>query len=138
MPVSMDEEVYADEKKEEGDEHPERSMSMAADKMYSKEHEAAPFDEKPSSESPSAVADVAESNSHVKPRTALSSSKAEMGGDGKDDDDYPSDEDPDPAAARCLSPLPFDSHEDPSSLMELPENILSLPISPCGPNDGEI
>lgn len=133
MPVSMDEEVYADEKKEEGDERPERSMST----MYSKEQEAAPFDEKPSSESPSAVADVAESNSQVKPRTALSSSKGK-GEDGTDNDDYPSDEDPDPAAARCLSPLPFDSHEDPCSLMELPENILSLPISPCGPNDGEI
>lgn len=34
----------------------------------------------------------------------------------------------------AMSPLPFD-REDPSTLMALPGNILSLPISPCGPND---
>jgi hypothetical protein len=33
-----------------------------------------------------------------------------------------------------MSPIPFD-REDPVSLMDLPENLLSLPISPCGPND---
>lgn len=132
----MDEEHYADEKKEEADELPERNMSME-DTTFAKEQDAAPFDEKPSSESPSAVADVAESNSAVKKPSALSPSKIKEEGDGGENENYPSDEDPDPAA-RCFSPLPFDSHEDPSSLMELPENILSLPISPCGPNDGEI
>eukprot|EP00980_Cylindrotheca_fusiformis_P021481 scaffold8353_cov138-Cylindrotheca_fusiformis.AAC.12 len=33
-----------------------------------------------------------------------------------------------------MSPIPFD-REDPTTLMELPENILTLPISACGPND---
>ena len=33
-----------------------------------------------------------------------------------------------------MSPLPFD-REDPTTLMELPENIMHLPISPCGPKD---
>jgi hypothetical protein len=33
-----------------------------------------------------------------------------------------------------MSPIPFD-HEDPTTLMELPENILKIPISPCGPHD---
>ena len=41
------------------------------------------------------------------------------------DDDYPSDEDP----------IPFDQREDPLSLMDLPANLLSMPISPFGPND---
>eukprot|EP00934_Nitzschia_sp_Nitz4_P008083 Nitzschia sp. Nitz4//scaffold8_size234185//9733//12128//NITZ4_001229-RA/size234185-processed-gene-0.251-mRNA-1//1//CDS//3329559722//8073//frame0 len=34
----------------------------------------------------------------------------------------------------AMSPIPLD-REDPTTLMALPENILSLPISPCGPND---
>jgi hypothetical protein len=33
-----------------------------------------------------------------------------------------------------ISPISFD-REDPTTLMELPENILMLPISPFGPND---
>lgn len=33
-----------------------------------------------------------------------------------------------------MSPIPFD-REDPTTLMELPENILTLPISAFGPND---
>ena len=34
----------------------------------------------------------------------------------------------------AMSPIPFD-HEDPATLMELPANILTMPISPCGPHD---
>jgi len=34
----------------------------------------------------------------------------------------------------AMSPIPRD-REDPSTLMELPEDIMTLPISPCGPND---
>lgn len=34
----------------------------------------------------------------------------------------------------AMSPLPFD-HEDPATLMELPENILTMPISSCGLHD---
>lgn len=34
----------------------------------------------------------------------------------------------------AMSPIPMD-REDPATLMELPENIMSLPISPCGPHD---
>jgi hypothetical protein len=95
-------------------------------------NDGAPFDEKPNSSSPAAVADVANSSEVVKENLMLSPSRQ-----GKKDDDYPSDEEQNPADG-SVSPLPFDHHEDPSSLMELPENILSLPISPCGPNDGEI
>lgn len=53
----------------------------------------------------------------------------------RDSQDYPYDED-NPAAYDddCrMSPLPFD--EDPTSLMELPDNLLKLPISPVGPQD---
>jgi hypothetical protein len=34
----------------------------------------------------------------------------------------------------AMSPIPM-GREDPTTLMELPDNLLSLPISPCGPND---
>ncbi|KAG7367074.1 hypothetical protein IV203_029744 [Nitzschia inconspicua] len=34
----------------------------------------------------------------------------------------------------AMSPLAYD-REDPITLMDLPDNLLSLPISPCGPND---
>lgn len=34
----------------------------------------------------------------------------------------------------AMSPLPFDQ-EDPTTLMDLPEDIMTLPISPCGPHD---
>ena len=33
-----------------------------------------------------------------------------------------------------LSPLPFE-REDPTTLMELPDDILHMPISSCGPHD---
>jgi hypothetical protein len=36
-----------------------------------------------------------------------------------------------------MSPIAYD-REDPISLMDLPENLLSLPISPCGPNDDPV
>ena len=35
----------------------------------------------------------------------------------------------------AMSPISMD-RDDPGSLMELPENLLTLPISPCGPHDG--
>jgi hypothetical protein len=34
-----------------------------------------------------------------------------------------------------MSPISQADHEDPTTLMELPENLMSLPISPCGPHD---
>lgn len=37
----------------------------------------------------------------------------------------------------AMSPIPFD-HEDPATLMELPDNILTMPISPCGPHDDPV
>jgi len=57
----------------------------------------------------------------------------------RDNDDFPFDED-DPADdddddAMRMSPLPYDGHEDPMTLLELPENLLKLPISPVGPQD---
>lgn len=35
----------------------------------------------------------------------------------------------------AMSPISMD-RDDPGSLMELPDNLLTLPISPCGPHDG--
>mmetsp|Transcript_23196 Transcript_23196/g.40815 ORF Transcript_23196/g.40815 Transcript_23196/m.40815 type:complete len:697 (+) Transcript_23196:76-2166(+) len=37
----------------------------------------------------------------------------------------------------AMSPIPFD-REDPDTLMDLPDNLLTLPISPCGPNDDPV
>jgi hypothetical protein len=50
----------------------------------------------------------------------------------QDDDDNKSE--PEQVGDIAMSPLPYD-HEDPVSLMDLPANLLCLPISPCGPND---
>ena len=51
------------------------------------------------------------------------------------DDDYPFDEDNPADEYMRMSPLPYDGHEDPTTLMELPDNLLKLPISPVGPQD---
>ena len=34
----------------------------------------------------------------------------------------------------AMSPLPYD-REDPVTLMDLPDDLMTLPISPCGPHD---
>jgi len=34
-----------------------------------------------------------------------------------------------------MSPISQADHEDPSTLMHLPDNLMTLPISPCGPHD---
>jgi len=122
LPIRMDDEKHTDEKKDDD--------QQMVDQEQRKGNAGVPFDEQPSSSSPAAVADVANSSDAAKENLMFSPSRS-----GKRDDGYPSDEDP---ADGSVSPLPFDHHEDPSSLMELPEDILSLPISPCGPNDGEI
>jgi hypothetical protein len=61
--------------------------------------------------------------------------------EGDEDGDTSMADDDDDNSARglrvediAMSPIPFD-HEDPATLMELPENILTMPISPCGPHD---
>ena len=120
-----------DEKKQESDEQDRRENHYA-------QYESSPFIVKISSTSPAGVADVARSNDSAKQdsQRMMSPYNREKDDDNYEDE-YPSDEEQNPSNAR-LSPLPYDQHEDPSSLMELPENILSLPISPCGPNDGEI
>jgi hypothetical protein len=56
-----------------------------------------------------------------------------------DNEDFPFDED-DPAGYVEyddieMSPLPYDGHEDPTTLLELPANLLKIPISPVGPQD---
>lgn len=117
----MDEDRHGDEKKDDD--------TQMADQQNG--NESAPFDEKLSSASPAAVADVASSDDAAKENVMFSPSQR------KKDDSYPFDEEQNPADG-SVSPLPFDHHEDPSSLMDLPDDILSLPISPCGPNDGEI
>jgi len=37
----------------------------------------------------------------------------------------------------AMSPLPYD-REDPVTLLDLPDDILTLPISPCGPHDDPV
>jgi len=117
---------YIDEKKDEiGD----------GIKFFGREHKrrgyAPSLDE--NSSSPAAVADVAISSPEVKHDTRI------LPPDPNKGNNYPSHEEPNPALDDDLvSPLPFDHHEDPTSLMELPANILSLPISPCGPHDGGV
>lgn len=37
----------------------------------------------------------------------------------------------------AMSPIPYD-REDPVTLMDLPDDILALPISPCGPHDDPV
>jgi hypothetical protein len=79
--------------------------------------------------SPSAVADVLRSSAEVMKESFLSLKRI----DDDEYDDYPSDEEPNPAEDDYrFSPLPFDPEANPNSLMALPENILTLPISPCG------
>jgi len=87
-----------------------------------------------SSSSPATVADVAPNSQIVKDELMLSPRTKRT---VRDDEEFPFDESPNPASDGdiSVSPLPFDQREDPSTLMELPDNILSLPISPCGPND---
>ncbi|KAI2490656.1 hypothetical protein MHU86_23899 [Fragilaria crotonensis] len=127
---SMHMEVDVDEKKQDD---PERTRYESYSRYQ--HQQGAPFDEhNQSSASPSAVVDVVKSNDLNKDVSVYMSPSRENE-DYDQCDEYPSDEELDPAGNR-LSPLPFDHHEDPSSLMELPGNILSLPISPCGPHDG--
>ena len=111
------------------------------------------------SNSPAAVVDVTSSQVIVKDEVMMSPIRGKKIRDGNfrnhaechpsndddddDDDDgnndYPSDEDPNPAADDVpVSPLPFDLHDEPSTLMELPTNLLSLPIPPYGPYNGDI
>jgi hypothetical protein len=54
--------------------------------------------------------------------------------DATKDDNDPAAEDNNSVDDIQMSPIPLD-REDPTSLMELPENIMILPISPCGPKD---
>jgi hypothetical protein len=69
-------------------------------------------------------------------------SQGDATGDGTDDDELSQGDASDDGTEGdeplvddiAMSPIPFD-HEDPKTLMELPENLLSLPISPCGPHD---
>lgn len=134
-PMSMEEEVIEEKKDEQGD----KLDSLKDQQERDKEKDcAAPFDEELSSRSPSAVADVATSSSLI--MKEMSSSKRERKKDKEDDDDYPFDEEQNPALDRneVVSPLPFDDQADPASFMALPDNLLSLPISPCGPADDDI
>ena len=124
--VPMEEDHVDEKKDEEGD-----TLKIVNGKHKDKSS-GSPFAEKTNSMSPSAVADVATSSKPVKEESSHRDSTKD------EEDDYPFEEKQNPTYIReTVSPLPFD-HEDPASLMELPDNILSLPISPCGPNDGEL
>jgi hypothetical protein len=60
--------------------------------------------------------------------------------EGEEEDIHPYDEttgNHTPVEDIAMSPIPLD-REDPQSLMELPDDLMMLPISPCGPNDDPI
>jgi hypothetical protein len=84
-------------------------------------------------DSPSAVADVARAETPVDlDRAVLSPIHRRT---SRDSDDYPFDEDNPAADDISVSPLPFD--DCPSSMFDLPYDILQQPISPCGPLDND-
>jgi hypothetical protein len=92
-------------------------------------------------DSPSAVADLAraEMTTPTDERMSMPIIERKKSRDGSDE--FPFDED-NPAADDddlSMSPLPYeddnDEYEDPTTLLELPENLLKLPISPVGPQD---
>eukprot|EP00542_Grammatophora_oceanica_P019554 CAMPEP_0194040386 /NCGR_PEP_ID=MMETSP0009_2-20130614/12409_1 /TAXON_ID=210454 /ORGANISM="Grammatophora oceanica, Strain CCMP 410" /LENGTH=659 /DNA_ID=CAMNT_0038683523 /DNA_START=47 /DNA_END=2026 /DNA_ORIENTATION=+ len=94
-------------------------------------------DKKPAA-SPSAVADVIHSKDVTdKEQLLLSPSRIDA------HTDYPSDEDPNNPANDdddiSFSPLPYGeektSADGPQALMEVPDDLLKLPISPCSPHD---
>jgi hypothetical protein len=82
-------------------------------------------------DSPSDVADVARAETPVDlDRAMLPPIHRKT---SRDSDDYPFDEDNPAADDISVSPLPFD--EDPTSLLDFPDNILQLAISPCALQD---
>jgi len=92
------------------------------------------------SSSPAAVSDVVSSEEIVK-EERIEVGRYDRVRDYREyhDDDYPSDEDPNPATDEMrVSPLPFDLQDDQTNFMELPENLLSMPISRYGHRDYEL
>ena len=106
------------------------SPSVHSSKLNkSKDDEEFPFDESPN---PAVDDETGSAGGSGKD----SATKGAAGATTKPDDEF---DDLGDDGDAPLSPLPFDHHEDPTTLLELPENIMSLPISPCGPYDyGEI
>lgn len=132
MPMGEDE---MEEKKDEQGDNIDLVMKEERDREKSR---VVPFDEQGSSISPSAVADVATSASITVKNNNYSDDEAE--GEDDNDDAYPSDEEQNPAFDDRgeVTPLPFNDDQDHASLMDLPDNLLSLPISPCGPGDSDL
>jgi hypothetical protein len=100
---------------------PESSMSFASIKLKSRERAS------------SALKRKTEADDHrASPRVF----SREDPGEEKEEEMYPYDgtEDNSDMDDIAMSPIPFD-REDPVTLMELPEDIMTIPISPCGPND---
>jgi hypothetical protein len=90
--------------------------------------------------SPSAVPDIGLSDDAIDDVDLMLPPAIERKTSRDDRDDHPFDEDQDPAMEPIsVSPLPYSQEYciDPCSLMFLPENLLNLPISPCGPYDGQ-
>lgn len=124
-----------EEKKDEQGDNIDLVMKEERDREKTR---VVPFDEQGSSISPSAVADVATSSSITVKNNNYSDDEAEREDDNEDA--YPSDEEQNPALddRGKVTPLPFNDDQDHSSLMDLPDNLLSLPISPCGPGDSDL
>lgn len=88
-------------------------------------------------DSPAAVEDISreDMNTPVDEGIEVTLPDIELTRSRDSEDDFPFDEG-DPADEDMrMSPLPYDGHEDPMTLMELPDNLLKLPISPVGPQD---
>ena len=89
-------------------------------------------------DSPSAVADIARAEMTTPTDERMSLPVIERKKSRDSSDEYPFDED-NPAADDDITmfPLPYDDeydeYENPTTLLELPENLLKLPISPVGP-----
>ena len=122
-----------DEKKDEFEPYPSLMASTSADSQ-------SPLTAKDFGIGPSSSSNIKREEKVIlgqdENRTSPGMFARDDGADEKEIEMYPYDETETPAAVDDIpmSPIPFD-REDPTTLMELPENLLTLPISPCGPHD---
>lgn len=136
---------YQDEspERQSQDYHPDRPTS--AEPMIPQRHSSSqstpspPVDVKveESFDSPSAVADLDRVELTPPPDDGIEMSLELQR--SEDSDDFPFDEE-NPAVddAILMSPLPYDGPEDPTTLLEIPADLLKGPISPVGPQDDSL
>jgi len=73
-----------------------------------------------------------EKNDNCEPRASPGGFLKEHEEGVKDDDEHS--EEAQAVDDIAMSPIPYD-REDPMTLMDLPDDLLALPISACGPHD---